>query len=205
MKVSSFYLNDISNYDDIVGYLTETIEEKFYGIGKNSISISKFITFLKKAIKIYIRIKYQKDATIIITLPTIDEKLIQHDSMNDSVIKIRLLYENVVSILNGQYPGFREYIEELIEQLDIEITSNNKFSFIQYLQTQLDNMVDVALIELRASFSEEYLKTNIIQKDCWVKLSQQSSVFKDYYLNYMENSSNKKLFFSFLKAIVRKL
>lgn len=205
MKVSSFYLNDISNYDDIVGYLTETIEEKFYGIGKNSISISKFITFLKKAIKIYIRIKYQKDTTIIITLPTIDEKLIQHDSMNDSVIKIRLLYENVVSILNGQYPGFREYIEELIEQLDIEITSNNKFSFIQYLQTQLDNMVDVALIELRASFSEEYLKTNIIQKDCWVKLSQQSSVFKDYYLNYMENSSNKKLFFSFLKAIVRKL
>lgn len=205
MKVSSFYLNDISNYDDIVGYLTETIEEKFYGIGKNSISISKFITFLKKAIKIYIRIKYQKDTTIIITLPTIDEKLIQHDSMNDSVIKIRLLYENVVSILNGQYPGFREYIEELIEQLDIEITSNNKFSFIQYLQTQLDNMVDVALIELRASFSEEYLKTNIIQKDCWVKLSQQSSVFKDYYLNYMENPSNKKLFFSFLKAIVRKL
>ena len=205
MKISSFYLNDISEYDDIVGYLTNTITEKFYGIGKNSISISRFMTFIKRALKSYIRIKYQKDINIIITLPTIDEKLIQHDTQNDNVVKLRLSYETVVSILIGEYETFNEYIEEIVEQLDTELTSNNKFSFIEYLTTQMPNMVDVALIELKSSFSDEYLRENIVKKDSWIKLSQESSVFKDYYLNYMENTSNKKLFFTFLKNLVKRL
>ena len=53
MKVDAFYLNDISNYDDIVEYICSTIDEKFYGIGKNSISVSRLISFLKKSLKIY--------------------------------------------------------------------------------------------------------------------------------------------------------
>lgn len=68
MKVDAFYLNDISNYDDIVEYICSTIDEKFYGIGKNSISVSRLISFLKKSLKIYIKLKYQKDIHIIMTL-----------------------------------------------------------------------------------------------------------------------------------------
>lgn len=201
MKVSSFYLNDISDYDDIIEYLTKTIEDKFFSIGKNSISVSRFISFLKKAIKCYIRLKYQKDISIIMTLPSIDEKLIYHDKKNDDIVKIRLSSDKIYGILDGNYTTFEDYIMEIIEQLDTELTSDCKFSFNSYLTTQLNNMVDVALMELKSTYSDEFLKNNIIKKESWIKLSQHSAVFKDYYIQYMENPKNKKLFFSFLKLL----
>lgn len=205
MKISSFYLNDLSDYNDIIEYLTKTIESKFYGIGKNSISVSKFLSFLKKSIKCYIRLKYQKDINIIMTLPIIDEKLVYHDKSNSDIMKIRLSPDKIYSILNGMYKEFDDYIIEIIEQLDTEITSSNTFSFNSYLVKQIDNMVDVALMELKSSYSDTFLKENIVNKECWLRLSQNSSVFKDYYIQYMENSSNKKLFFTFLKNLVKKL
>ena len=54
MKIDAFYFNDLSDYDDILEYLCSSIESKYYGVGKNSISISQFINFLKQVIKIYI-------------------------------------------------------------------------------------------------------------------------------------------------------
>lgn len=201
MKVSSFYLNDLTDYNDIIEYLVSTIEDKFYGVGKNSISLSKFIHFIKKSLKCYIRLKYQKDINIIMTLPHIDEKLIYHDKNNDNLVKIRLSSDKVYNILNGEYANFEDYVYEIIEQLDTEITTDGKFSFNSYLTTQLNNMVDVALMELKSAYSDEFLKNNIIKKESWIKLSQHSAVFKDYYIQYMENPNNKKLFFTFLKLL----
>ena len=68
MKVDTFSFNDISDYDDIIEYISNNIDAKYYGIGKNSISISKFVNYLKVVIKSYIRIKYKKNVNVILTL-----------------------------------------------------------------------------------------------------------------------------------------
>lgn len=205
MKIESFYLNDISNYDDIVEYINTTIDNKFYGVGKNSISISRLISFLKKSLKIYINLKYQKNLNIIMTLPSMDEKIIIHDIRNDDKVKIRLSYDKISSILNGEYEDYINYIQEIIDQLETEITSNNKFSFTEYLIVQLEGLSNMALAELRGVYSSEFLKENIVKKESWIKLSQSSNVFKDYYTAYMDNPKNKGLFYAFLKSLVKKI
>ena len=205
MKVDAFYLNDISNYDDIVEYIVSTIDEKFYGVGKNSIAISRIISFLKKSLKIYIKLKYQKDINIIMTLPNMDERIVLHDIRNDDKVKIRLNYEKITDILNGQFPYLYDFIQEIVEQLEIELTSNNKFSFTEYLTTKIDGLSSMALAELRGNFSIDYLKENIINKESWLKLSQNSTVFKDYYTAYMDSPKNKGLFYAFLKSLIKKI
>jgi len=205
MKVDAFYLNDISNYDDIVEYISSTIYEKFYGVGKNSIAVSRLITFLKQALRIYIKLKYQKDIHIIMTLPTMDEKIVLHDIRNDNRVKIRLSYEKITDILNGQFPGLYDFIQEIVEQLETELTSNSKFSFSEYLIVQLNGLSDIALAELRGNYSVGYLKNNIIKKESWIKLARCSNVFKDYYTSYMDSSKNKELFYKFLKLLIKKL
>lgn len=205
MKVDAFYLNDISNYDDIVEYICSTINEKFYGIGKNSISVSRLISFLKKSLKIYIKLKYQKDIHIIMTLPNMDEKIVLHDIRNDDRVKIRLSYEKITNILNGRFPELYDYVQEIVEQLETELTSNSKFSFIEYLTVQLDGLSNIAIMELKGNFSSAFLKENIIKKESWLKLSQNSTIFKDYYTAYMDSSKNKELFYAFLKALAKKI
>lgn len=200
MKISSFYLNDISNYEDIVEYITDTIYNRFYGIGKNSIAITKLITFIKSSIKTYIRLKYQKQIRVIVTFPKSDTRMVyQDDNLDDKLVRIRLNYETVSSILLGQYEGIREYINELFDQLETEITNGNKFSFSEYLTVQMSSMVDVAKIELNI----DKVREDIVKKDKWVKFAQQSTVFNDYYKLYLESPSNKKLFFTFLKSLVK--
>ncbi len=206
MKVSSFYLNDISNYEDIVEYITDTIYHRFYGIGKNSIALTKLITFIKSSIKTYIRLKYQKQLKVIVTFPKSETRMVYQDDKADSnLVRIRLNYDIVSSILLGQYDDIRDYINDLFEQLETEITDDNKFSFSEYLMVQIDSMVEIAKMELKASFSLDYLKEHIIKKDSWIKLSQESSVFKDYYTAYMNSASNKRLFFTFLKKLAQTL
>ena len=43
MKISTFYLNDISDYDSFITKLSDDVYENFYGKGYNSLYISKFI------------------------------------------------------------------------------------------------------------------------------------------------------------------
>ena len=199
MKISSFYLNDISNYDDIVDYITDTIYKKFYGIGKNSIAISKLVTFIKKSIKTYIRLKYQKQLKVIITFPKSETRAVyQDDKLDSNLVRIRLNYDIISSILYGQYDAIKEYINELFEQLETEITDANKFSFSEYLTVQLNSMVEVAKIEININKERD----NIVKKENWIKYAQQSTVFNDYYKLYVESPANKKLFFTFLKALV---
>lgn len=201
MKISTLYLNDISEYEDISEYIYNQISDKYYGVGVNSISISRLLSMLRKVLRTYIKLKYQKNITLIITIPRIDEKIISNDNINNNIVKLRLSYDNVVNILNGTHTSIRQYIDEIIEQMDIELTSNNKFSFINYLTIQLPMLVDICSDELRMSYTSDILKDMIVKKDCWIKLSQQSSVFKDYYLAYMETNNNKSLFYRFLKEL----
>lgn len=204
MKISTLYLNDISEYEDISEYLYQQVK-KYYGVGVNSISISRLISLFKKILKTYIKLKYQKNIKLIITIPKNDEKIVNNDDMNNNIVKLRLSYNNVVNILNGIHTNLSGYVDEIIEQLDIELTSNNKFSFINYLTIQMDMLCDISINELKSTYETNLLKEMIVKKDCWIKLSQQSSIFKDYYISYMENPNNKKLFFSFLRGLIQKI
>jgi hypothetical protein len=201
MKISTFYLNDISEYEDISEYIYKQISKKYFGVGVNSISISRLVSSLRKIIKTYIKLKYQKNISVVITIPRIEEKLISNNSLNNDIVKLRLSYDNVIKILNGTHSDIREYIDKIIEQLDIELTSNNRFSFIGYLNVQMKMLCDICMNELKLAYNSETLKDMIVKKDCWIKLSQQSSVFKDYYMQYMESSNNKNLFYTFLKEL----
>ena len=158
MKIDAFYFNDLSDYADIIEYLWSSIDEKFYGVGNNSISISRFLNYLKQVLKTYIRLKYNKNINIILVLQKTDEKLVSNNSNSTDRIKIRLSNDKIKKILDGQYPNFNEYIQELFDQLDTELTCQNKFNFNEYLTIQLNNLTTLAVAELRGSFTKRYLK-----------------------------------------------
>lgn len=200
MRVSEFYLNDISQYDDISEYLSSVIEQRFYGIGKNSIAISKFTTFLKKALKTYIRLKYDKEVIVIMTFTSSDEKIVSNDNKN--IVRLRVSYDIMSGILSGEYPQYNDFILELLDQLETELNGNT-FKFNEYLKLQMNGLVTIAVMELKANYSSAFLKNNITNKESWIKLSEKSSVFKDYYKAYMENTIDKGVFYSFLKALVK--
>ena len=201
MKISSFYLSDITKYEDISEYMYTVIKDRYYGIGVNSISISRLVATIKKVLRTYIRLRYGKTITIIALLPRIDEKIIGNTNINNNIVKLRLNYDVITSILNGCYDDLKNYINEILEQMDMELTSNNKFRFINYLTLQISMLAYICSNELKMIYTSNMLRDMIIKKDCWIKLSQQSSVFKDYYLAYMETNDNKALFYSFLKEL----
>lgn len=201
MKISSFYLSDITKYEDISEYMYTVIKDRYYGIGVNSISISRLVSTIKKVLRTYIRLRYGKTITIIALLPRIDEKIIGNTNINNNIVKLRLNYDVITSILNGCYDDLKNYINEILEQMDMELTSNNKFRFINYLTLQISMLAYICSNELKMIYTSNMLRDMIIKKDCWIKLSQQSSVFKDYYLAYMESNDNKALFYSFLKEL----
>ena len=57
MKVSTFYMADISEYDNFIEKLYNDIQKKFVGKGINSILISRFISYLRKEFSIYASFK----------------------------------------------------------------------------------------------------------------------------------------------------
>ena len=192
MKVAEFYLNDISQYDDISEYLRCSIEEKFYGVGKNSISISRFTS--------YIKLKYDKSVSIIITFTSSDEKIVSNDNKN--IVRLRVSYDVISGILSGDYPYYSDFINELLDQLETELNGNT-FKFNEYLVLQMNSLVTIAAMELKGNYSSSYLQKNIVKKESWIKLSEKSSVFGDYYKAYMENSISKESYYSFLKSLVK--
>lgn len=199
MLASDFYLNDISQYDDISEYLTTMIGDKFFGIGKNSIAISKFTTYLKKILKTYIRIKYDRNVSIIITFTSSDKKIVSNDNRN--IVRLRLSYDVVLGILCGENRQYTDFVSEVLDQLETELNGNT-FKFNEYLTLQMNSLVTIAAMELKSNYTSDNLKNDIVNKECWIKLSEKSTVFNDYYKAYMENTISKSVFYSFLKALI---
>lgn len=204
MKISSFYISTENNID-VIDFIISEIEDKFLGIGYNSIAISRFMTFLKKSIHSFILSKYNKDLKIILTLPRVDEKLIIKDNYDTDIIKIRLSHDRIKSILNNEDIDYKDYISEIFDQIETEMTSINKFSFIEYLTLQIDSLSTICISELKSSFTNQELEEKIINSDSWVELSQKSSIFCDYYTKYLENKNNKKLFYNLLRKLVARI
>lgn len=203
MKISSFYLNDISEYDNFIEKFIEDVDMKFYGTGYNSLNIGRFINFFRTEITKYIRLKFNKKVHIILTLPKNNLELIEKRSTSSKEqIQICLSYDNVRDILNGDYQDYPEYITMLVEQIDSTVNAEPTHDFTDYLVLQMNNLVQICYGELSSVYSQDFIKNNIKKPQSWVKLARQSAIFNDYYNFFKQDKENhKECFLMFLKKL----
>jgi len=207
MKISTFYLTDIIDYDSFLQKLSTDIDVQFYGKGYNSLYISRFITYLRQQLKIYALNTYNKKVNVIINLPRIEKRLIEKTVQNDTdCIKIRLNNDKVKSILMGEYYDYIEYISEILDLFIEYIQKENTFEFDRYLVIQIDNLVDICLNELLTKLNSNEIKEKLINQQGWLQLSRLSAIFNDYYNLYCQDKTiYSNIFCIFLKKIGKRL
>lgn len=207
MKISTFYLTDIIDYDSFLQKLSTDIDVQFYGKGYNSLYISRFITYLRQQLKIYALNTYNKKVNVIINLPRIEKRLIEKTVQNDTdCIKIRLSNDKVKSILMGEYYDYIEYISEILDLFIEYIQKENTFEFDRYLVIQIDNLVDICSNELLTKLNSNELKEKLINQQGWLQLSRLSAIFNDYYNLYCQDKTiYSNIFCIFLKKIGKRL
>lgn len=203
MKISSFYLNDISEYDNFIEKFIEDVDMKFYGTGHNSLNIGRFINFFRTEVTKYIRLKFNKKVHIVLTLPKNNLELIEKKSTSSQEqIQICLNYDNIKDILNGEYTDYPEYITMLVEQIDATVNAEPTHDFTDYLVLQMNNLVQICYGELSSVYSQDFIKNNIKKPQSWVKLARQSAIFNDYYDFFKQDKENhKECFLMFLKKL----
>ena len=203
MKISSFYLNDISEYDNFIEKFIEDVDMKFYGTGHNSLNIGRFINFFRTEVTKYIRLKFNKKVHIVLTLPKNNLELIEKKSTaSQEQIQICLNYDNIKDILNGEYTDYPEYITMLVEQIDSTVNAEPTHDFTDYLVLQMNNLVQICYGELSSVYSQDFIKNNIKKPQSWVKLARQSAIFNDYYDFFKQDKENhKECFLMFLKKL----
>ena len=195
MKVSTFYMADISEYDNFIEKLYNDIQKKFVGKGINSILISRFISYLRKEFSIYASFKLNKKTNIIITI---------HNNIEQ--IKIRVEYNKLKEILSGQCENLEDYINELVEQFKEYVNDKPSLNFSKYLYLQIDNLVDICYNELISIYQPKIIYENLMKNKGWIILSRKSSIFNDYYNLFQQNKiENKNIFHNFLYKLALKL
>lgn len=202
MKVSSFYYNDISKYENFLEKFSEEVCDKFYGTGYNSLNIGRFIHFMRTEITKYIDINFHKKICLKILFPKNEQPFIEKNVIEDKEeIKVYLSYDIVKAILNGNYEDYEDYLSMIIEQIDTNIeTTNNEFN--NYLTIQMKNLSILCYGELSQTYSKTFLEHNIKKPDAWIKLARQSSIFNDYYNYYKQDKkAHKNDFLRFLKML----
>lgn len=207
MKVSIFYMADISEYDNFIEKLYNDIQKKFVGKGINSILISRFISYLRKEFSIYASFKLNKKTNIIIIIPRISTNLIEKTIHNNiEQIKIRVEYNKLKEILSGQCENLEDYINELVEQFKEYVNDKPSLNFSKYLYLQIDNLVDICYNELISIYQPKIIYENLMKNKGWIKLSRKSSIFNDYYNLFQQNKiENKNIFHNFLYKLALKL
>ncbi len=207
MKVSTFYMADISEYDNFIEKLYNDIQKKFVGKGINSILISRFISYLRKEFSIYASFKLNKKTNIIIIIPRISTTLIEKTIHNNiEQIKIRVEYDKLKEILSGQCENLEDYINELVEQFKEYVNEKPSLNFSKYLYLQIDNLVDICYNELISIYQPKIIYENLMKNKGWIILSRKSSIFNDYYNLFQQNKiENKNIFHNFLYKLALKL
>lgn len=207
MKVSTFYMADISEYDNFIEKLYNDIQKKFVGKGINSILISRFISYLRKEFSIYASFKLNKKTNIIIIIPRISTNLIEKTIHNNiEQIKISVEYNKLKEILSGQCENLEDYITELVEQFKEYVNDKPSLNFSKYLYLQIDNLVDICYNELISIYQPKIIYENLMKNKGWIKLSRKSSIFNDYYNLFQQNKiENKNIFHNFLYKLALKL
>ena len=207
MKVSTFYMADISEYDNFIEKLFNEINKKFVGKKINSILISRFISYLRKEFSIYASFKLNKKTNIIIIIPRISTNLIEKTIHNNiEQIKIRVEYNKLKEILSGQCENLEDYINELVEQFKEYVNDKPSLNFSKYLYLQIDNLVDICYNELISIYQPKIIYENLMKNKGWIILSRKSSIFNDYYNLFQQNKiENKNIFHNFLYKLALKL
>ena len=207
MKISTFYLNDISDYDSFITKLSDDVYENFYGKGYNSLYISKFISYIRQQLKIYALTNYDKKINVIVNLPRVEKRLIEKTVQNDTdCIKIRLNYEKVKEILLGESKDYTQYLTEIVDLFIEYIQKENTFEFDKYLVIQIDKLVDICVNELLTKNNENEIKEKLINQQGWLQLSRLSAIFNDYYNLYCQDKTiYSNIFCMFLKKIGKRL
>jgi hypothetical protein len=207
MKVSTFYMADISEYNNFIEKLYNDIQKKFVGKGINSILISRFISYLRKEFSIYASFKLNKKTNIIIIIPRISTNLIEKTIHNNiEQIKIRVEYNKLKEILSGQCENLEDYINELVEQFKEYVNDKPSLNFSKYLYLQIDNLVDICYNELISIYQPKIIYENLMKNKGWIILSRKSSIFNDYYNLFQQNKiENKNIFHNFLYKLALKL
>lgn len=204
MKVSTFYIADISEYDNFIEKLSNDIQKNFAGKGDNSLLVSRLISYLRKEFSNYASYILNTKVNVIINIPRISTRFIERENTSKTAqIIIRLDYNKVKSILNGSCNDLEDYLVELVSQFNDYVGEQKPKKFNNYLIAELDNLVDLCYFEL-ISEGEDFIKDNILTADGWRKLSRKSTIFKDYYKMFLKEK-NKKLFHGFLYKLALKL
>jgi len=203
MKITSFYYNDMSEYDNFLEKLINEIDERFYGTGYNSLNVGRFIGFFRNEVTKYIDIKFNKKIHLVVLLPKNDQPFIEKSLVNRvEEIKVYLSYDRIKDLLNGSDSFYAEYIESLIEQIDSEVNQEISTDFNDYLIIQMKNLVTLCYGELTQSYSKSFISNNLKKPESWVKLARQSAIFNDYYNYYKQDkASHKTVFTKFLQML----
>lgn len=204
MKISSFYYNDMSDYDNFLEKFINDIDEKFFGTGYSSLNIGRFINFFRTEITKYIDIKFQKKVHLVVLLPKNDQPFIEKSLKNQKEeIKIYLSYDKIKDLLNGEYFEYQEYIEMLLEQIDSEVNQEITNDFNDYLIIQMKQLSELCYGELSSVYSQSFIQNNLKKPYSWMKLARQSAIFNDYYNYYKQDKmAHKEDFLRFLKMLI---
>lgn len=204
MKISSFYYNDMSEYDNFLEKFIRDIDAMFYGRGYNSVNIGRFINFFRTEITKYIDIKFHKKIHLIVLLPKNEQPFIEKTLNNKKEeIKIYLSYDEIKSLLEGYNKGYEEYIERLLDEIDSSVNQEITHDFDDYLIIQMKNLSELCYGELSQSYSKSFIENNIKKPESWIKLARQSAIFNDYFNYYKQDKeAHKNDFLRFLKMLM---
>lgn len=200
MKISSLYLNDITDYESLTQKMCKDISDVFYNVGKNSLSLSKFISYIRHELMEYINLKHNKQINIVVFIPITEKHLIEKKVENaKEKIIIRLDKNIIYDILDGREENYEDYISQIIEVLDTEIKHNKRNIFDNYLVVKMNQLVDICKMEL-----DPIDKSTIIKSSNWAKLTHKSTIFKDYYNFYLQDKkTNRVTFIKFIEKLIQ--
>lgn len=207
MKISTFYLTDISEYDNFTTKLSNDINENFFNTGFSSLNISRFINFFRSEVSKYIRLKYNKKYRLVVLLPRNNKELIEKIVENKiETIEIYLKYEIVKEILEGLNSDYIDYLNSIIEQVESYLTTDMTHNFSEYLVIQMPNLSKLCANELKIIYSQDFLKNNLKEPKSWKNIARQSTIFNDYY-NFLKEdvNMNKSYFIQFIKLLYSQL
>lgn len=207
MKVSTLYLTDISDYDNFMQKIISDIESTFVGSHFNSITLSRFISYLRQEFTNYAHIKFDIKTNVIITINRISLNLIEKNvDNNKNVIKIILNLEKIKDLLNGKLDNLEDFISEIIEQFNDFMIENKENNFSQYLSVQIKNLSFICFTELSVKMDKNIIKKFLKHTYGWIKLSHQSSIFNDYYQLFCSDRKQfGKIFFKFIRMLQNEL
>lgn len=205
MKISQLDIAISEDYDNFAEKMIETITNNFYGIGYNSISMTKFLSYLRKEFYLYAKVKFNKDVLIKVIFPSVKKRFIEKTIIDrKEEISLKITSEKIKDILNAQDTEFEDIIYDLVNQFESYINNDKSKDYRKYLISQIEGLSSICSNELKLEYSKEMIKRNLIKPEGWRRLSKKSSIFNDYYNLFNQDKEKfEKIFMHFLKNILK--